>query len=78
MQAMAPAARKALMEETAKQRETLKQQIDELARQRSDYLKKEVDKTGGVKDSLDQKIYGAVREQAEKKGLRYGAESPAY
>lgn len=78
MQAMAPAARKALVEESTRQRELLKQEIDELARRRSDYLKKEVDKTGGAKDSLDRKIYGAVREQAEKKGLRYGAESPAY
>jgi Mg-chelatase subunit ChlD len=78
MQSMAPAAQKALVEETARQREALKQEIDELARQRSDYLRKEVDKAGGAKDSLDRKIYGAVREQAGKKGLRYEAPAPAY
>jgi hypothetical protein len=33
---------------------------------------------GGAKDSLDDKIYGAVREQAAAKGLKYEADAPAY
>lgn len=78
MQPMAPAEQKALIEETEKQRKELKQEIGELARQRADYLAKEVDKTGGAKGSLDDRIYGAVKEQARRKGLRYEAAKPAY
>lgn len=78
MQALAPAEQKALVEETARQRDELKKEIGELARRRSDYLATEVDKAGGAKDSLDARIYGAVKEQAGKKGLRYEAPAPAY
>lgn len=78
LQAMAPAAQKALVEETAKKRDELKMQIDELAEQRAEHLKKEVAKTGGAKTSLDQKIYGAIREQAAKKGLSYDSAEPKY
>jgi hypothetical protein len=78
MQAMPPAARQALVDETAQRREELKREIGELARQRSDYLDNEVKQRGGAKDSLDAQVYGAVREQAKAKGLRYEAAAPAY
>lgn len=78
LQSMAPAAQKAVVEETAKKRLELEQEIGALSRQRADYLSTEVVKTGGAKDSLDQQIYGVVREQAAKKGLYYEAATPAY
>jgi Mg-chelatase subunit ChlD len=78
MQAMAPAEQKALITETAQQRDELKRQISELAGQRADYLKKKVAERGGARDSLDDKIYRAVRAQAGKAGLNYAADAPAY
>jgi len=78
MRAMAPTQQKALVEETALRRSELQNQIAELSKKRSDYLRKKVEEAGGVSDSLDEKIYSAVREQAGKKGLRYDADAAAY
>ncbi len=78
MQAMAPAEQKALIAETAERRAELQSQINALSSERSAYLKKKVEEGGGAKDSLDDKIYSAVREQAGKKGLLYEADSPDY
>jgi len=52
--------------------------VQELAEQRSDYLEKKVEGLGGARDSLDHKIYSAVREQAGKLGLHYEADAPDY
>lgn len=78
LQTMAPAEQKALIAETASRRNELQQEIQQLAKQRADYLKKEVEKAGGAKDSLDAKIYSAIKEQAETRGLKYEAAAPAY
>lgn len=75
---MAPTQQKALVEETALRRSELQNQIAELSKKRSDYLRKKVEEAGGASDSLDEKIYSAVREQAGKKGLRYDADAAAY
>jgi len=78
MKAMAPAQQKALIEKTAHRRNELQQQIGDLSEKRSDFLRKKVEEAGGAGDSLDEKIYSAVREQAGKKGLRYEADAAAY
>jgi hypothetical protein len=78
LQTMAPAAQQSLILETARQRSELQQQIQELADQRSAYLKHKVEALGGAGGSLDHKIYTAVREQAGKKGLGYRADAPEY
>ena len=78
MQAMAPEEQKQLIKETAESRQRLQREIRQLAQDRSDYLKKEVDARGGAKDSLDAKIYGAVKSQAAAKGFTYEAAAPAY
>jgi hypothetical protein len=70
-------ARKEFVEKAVGQRAELTRQIDGLARQRADYLRQQVEQQGGGRDSLDRKIYEAVREQAEDKGLLYRAEEPA-
>ena len=78
IQAMTPAEQKALIKETAAKRKELQSRIGDLAEQRTEYLKKKVEEMGGAKDSLDHKIYGAVREQAASKGLHYDEDKVNY
>jgi len=78
MQAMAPAAAKQLIREKADRRQKLQSDIRQLSRYRQEFLKKEVEERGGAAASLDDRIYGAVREQAAAKGFKYEADAPAY
>ena len=78
MQAMAPAEQAAIISETAERRDELKRQISELTEKRAAYLDKKVEDAGGARDSLDDQIYRAVREQAGKLGMSYEADAPAY
>jgi len=78
MQAMAPAEQAAIISETAERRNELKRQISELTEKRAAYLDKKVEDAGGARDSLDDQIYRAVREQAGKLGMSYEADAPAY
>ncbi len=78
LQAMQPAEQLEVIKEQVEKRKKIKQDIRQLAEKRADYLKKEVAKIGGSKDSLDDKIYQAVRSQAAEKGLVYADESPSY
>jgi hypothetical protein len=74
---MAPAAQEAFVAELADKRDDLQRQIQELSQDRSSYLEKKVEEAGGLKDSLDQKLYDAVKEQAGKAGLEYES-GPTY
>ncbi len=74
---MAPEEQKAYIAGLAGARADLQRQIRELATDRNDYLKKKVEEAGGYKDSLDQKIYEAVAEQAIEAGLEYN-DGPEY
>ncbi|MEN8106666.1 MAG: vWA domain-containing protein [Pseudomonadota bacterium] len=78
MQAMSPEEQEVIISETAERRNELKRQISELTGERSAYLDKKVDEAGGARDSLDDKIYRAVREQAGILGMTYEADVPAY
>jgi hypothetical protein len=78
MQAMAPEEQAKVVSETAERRNELKRQISELTKERADFLDKKVEEAGGARDSLDDQIYRAVREQAGKLGLTYEADAPAY
>lgn len=78
MLSLAPEEQKQLIKETAESRQKLQRKIQKLAQERNDYLKKKVAESGGAKDSLDAKIYGAVRSQSAAKGLKYEAAAPAY
>jgi Mg-chelatase subunit ChlD len=78
MQGMSPKERQALITATAQRREELQREISELAQKRAVYLRKKVEEEGGAKNSLDENIYGAVREQAAPKGIVYEAEAAAY
>jgi Mg-chelatase subunit ChlD len=77
LQALAPGARKETVRRFAEERTELQQRIARLAEQRAEYLEREVAEAGGAKDSLDQKIFEAVRDQAGDVGLVY-SEGPDY
>jgi Mg-chelatase subunit ChlD len=61
----------ALLKQTADKRQALQQEIAKLAGARDAYIEEKVEAAGGAKDSLDQQIYDAVREQAAPVGLEY-------
>ena len=74
---MAPAEQKAFVAELSEKREDLQRQIRDLSANRSGYIAKKVDAAGGMKSSLDQKLYDAVKEQAGEAGFEY-EDGPAY
>jgi Mg-chelatase subunit ChlD len=78
MQAMTPKEQQALIEQQAERRDELQQEIKELAKNRSGFLKRKVEKSGGAEGSLDHKLYRTVREQASKKRLNYQADALDY
>ncbi len=78
LQAMAPEEQAEFIVATAGKREELQRQIRELSEERGDYIAKKVDEAGGMKASLDQKLYDAVKGQASEAGLEYKDDGPAY
>jgi hypothetical protein len=74
---MAPEEQAEFIVETSRKREDLQRQIRELSEERGDYIAKKVDEAGGMKASLDQKLYDAVKGQASEVGLEY-RDGPAY
>ena len=71
MQAMSPEARQAELAAKADKRNELKKEAERLSRARGDYLEEKAKETDGAAQSLDYKLYDAIREQAASKGLRY-------
>jgi len=78
LQAMSPAAQEEFVGKTKKERSELESEIKKLSEQRNDYLRQKVVAEGGKKDSLDAKLFGAIRKQANDKGLVYEADSAKY
>jgi hypothetical protein len=78
MQAMAPAEQMEVIAEKAKRRDELQQEIKKLSESRSNFIKEKVEATGGADDSLDEKIYRAVKDQAAAIGLTYESDSASY
>ena len=77
MQAMAPAEQAAFVAGLAKERAELQRRIQDLSEDRNSYLEKKVEEAGGLRSSLDQKLYDAVKGQASEAGLEY-EDGPAY
>jgi len=71
---MAPAEQQVYLSALVDERDDLQRQIRDLSSDRDGYLAKKVEEAGGMKDSLDNKIYEAVKEQAGKAGLEYDDE----
>jgi len=78
MQAMSPKEKQRLIADTKEKRSKLKSNISVLAKKRDEYIKKEMEKKGGAKDSLDDQLVGALRMQAKEKGIDYDGKSVAY
>jgi len=78
MQAMAVEEQESVIRQKAKERDTLQAEMKVLADKRNEYLKQEVSKAGGKKDSFDAKIFGSIRAQASEKGLEYDDDSARY
>jgi hypothetical protein len=76
MQAMSAGERKAMIADHAAQRSELKREIQLLASQRQDYLDDKVAELESAESSLDYRIFGAVKEQAAGKGLKYDSDAP--
>jgi len=74
---MAPAEQAEYVAGLASERAELKRQIQELSQDRDGFLAKKVEEAGGMKGSLDQKLYDTVKDQAGKAGLEY-EDGPAY
>jgi hypothetical protein len=74
---MGPAEQQAYIAGLAQERTDLQRQMRELAEDRDGYITKKVEEAGGYKDSLDQKIYETVAEQAAVAGLEY-KDGPEY
>ena len=77
MAEMAPEEQLSYVAGLANERADLQLQIQELSEDRDGYLAKKVEEAGGLRSSLDQKIYDTVKEQAGKAGLEY-EDGPAY
>ena len=78
IQMMAPAEAMEVITEQAQRREALKQEIRELSESRNRFIRKKVEAEGGADDSLDEKIYRAVKDQAASVGLSYDSDSAKY
>jgi Mg-chelatase subunit ChlD len=74
---MAPAEQKAYVAALAEERAQLSREIEQLAADRDSFISKKVKEDGGRKDSLDQKLYDTVKDQAGKVGFEY-EDGPAY
>lgn len=74
---MAPAEQRAYVAQLAGVRADIQQRIQTLAEDRDEFIEKKVEEAGGMADSLDAKLYEAVKDQAGKAGFEY-KDGPAY
>lgn len=66
-----PAEIEAYLVAQQKTRDELQKQIGELGRQREQYIADEKKKLAGKKDGFDEQVAKILRDEAQKKGLRY-------
>ncbi len=79
MISMAPDEQERLIRETAEKRIDLQQKIQALSVKRGEYLTKQVEAMGAAKEaSLDAKLFGVLKSQAEASGMVYESETPDY
>lgn len=78
LQAMAPAEQQEVIAQKSKRRDQLKAEIKKLSESRSQFIVKKIDADGGAEDSLDEKIYSAVKDQAAAIGLSYESDNASY
>lgn len=70
MRGMSTKEQKAYIEKKAEQRKQIQSQIDDLLKQRTEYLKKQAAENR-KKDAFDEKVADMIRQQAASKGILY-------
>jgi hypothetical protein len=78
LQALAPAEQMEVITNQARQRDLIKRDIQKLSESRNAYIVEQIGTRGDAKESLDEKIYSAVKKQAKTKGLVYESEEARY
>jgi len=78
MQTMPAEEQLQMISEKAQRRDELQRQIEQLSASRNRYIEEKVAAEGGAEDSLDEKIYRAVKSQAASVGLSYDSDSAKY
>ncbi|MGI9318229.1 MAG: VWA domain-containing protein, partial [bacterium] len=78
LQAMAPQEQMDVINTQAQRRSDLKQKIKKLSESRSRYINQKVEAAGGADDSLDERIYRAVKSQSASVGLSYDRDHASY
>ena len=78
LQALAPEEQMEIITDQARRRDKIKSDIRELSESRSRYIRQKIAAQGDASESLDEKIYSAVKKQAKLKGLIYESESASY
>ncbi len=78
LQALAPAEQMEVITNQARQRDLIKHDIQKLSEFRNAYIVEQIGTRDDAKESLDEKIYSAVKKQAKTKGLVYESEAARY
>ena len=78
LQAMAPAKRKQEIKDLAEKREHLMTELRKLSQSRSQYIEAELAGSESPDESLDKKIFEAVKAQASDAGLTYESDAIKY
>ena len=78
LQALAPEEQMEIITDQARRRDKIKSDIRILSESRSRYIEQQIAADGDASESLDEKIYSAVKKQAKHKGLIYESESASY
>jgi hypothetical protein len=78
LQALAPEEQMEIITDQARRRDKIKGDIQKLSESRSRYIRQKIAAEGDANESLDEKIYSAVKKQAKLKGLIYESESASY
>ena len=78
LQGLREVEQRQVIAERAELRAKLQEEIEQTAAKRSAYLREKVAERGDFEESLDHKLFDAVREQARASGLRYDADSATY
>jgi Mg-chelatase subunit ChlD len=77
LRAMAPEVKRDFIKQQSERREEIKQQIKKLSASRQRYIEAQI-APDTAKESLDEKIYSAIKDQAKTKGLVYESDSAEY
>ena len=78
LQALPPAEQMEVIQQNAERRDAIQREIEELSGSRDLFIREKVEAEGGAGDSLDEKIYRAVKDQAATIGLSYDDDSARY